>query len=79
MRWAGHVAHMREMRIAYRILVGKLKAGRPLGRSRCRWESSTKINIDRNGSGNCELVSGDSGYGQVEGCFRCGNERFVST
>ena len=25
MRWAGHVAHMRERRGAYRVLVGKLE------------------------------------------------------
>jgi hypothetical protein len=32
MRWEGYVAHMEEMRNAYRILVGKLGAKRPLGR-----------------------------------------------
>jgi len=25
-----------------------------------------------------ELDSGDSGYGQVLGCFKCGHEHFVS-
>jgi hypothetical protein len=34
MRWAGHVARMREKRNAYRLLVGK----RPLGRSRHRMD-----------------------------------------
>jgi hypothetical protein len=34
MRWAGHVARMREKRIAYRILVGKTEGKRPLGRPR---------------------------------------------
>jgi hypothetical protein len=31
-RWAGHIACMREKRIAYRILVGKPEGKRPLGR-----------------------------------------------
>jgi hypothetical protein len=36
MRWAGHVARMREERNAYRILVGKLEGKRPLGRPKRR-------------------------------------------
>jgi hypothetical protein len=36
-RWAGHVARMREKRNAYKILVGKSKGKRPLGRSRIKW------------------------------------------
>jgi hypothetical protein len=38
MRWAGHVAHIEEMRNIYNILVGKPKGKRPLGRPRRRWE-----------------------------------------
>jgi hypothetical protein len=34
MRWAGHVARMGDKRNAYRILVGKPKGRRPLGRPR---------------------------------------------
>jgi hypothetical protein len=41
MRWAGHVARMREKRIAYRILVEK----RPLGRSRRRWADNIKMDL----------------------------------
>jgi hypothetical protein len=37
MKWACHVARMGETRNAYRILVGKPKGKRPLGRPRCRW------------------------------------------
>jgi hypothetical protein len=37
MRWAGHVARMREKRNAYRLLVGKPEGKRPLGRPRRRW------------------------------------------
>jgi hypothetical protein len=38
MRWAGHVARMGEGRGVYRVLVGKPKGKRPLGRPRHRWE-----------------------------------------
>jgi hypothetical protein len=36
MRWAGHVARIREKRNAYRILVGKPEGKRQLGRPRHR-------------------------------------------
>ena len=36
MRWAGHVARMREERGAYRVLVGKPEGKRLLGRPRRR-------------------------------------------
>jgi hypothetical protein len=36
MRWAGHVARMKEKRNAYRILVGKPEGKRPLGSPRRR-------------------------------------------
>jgi hypothetical protein len=36
MRWAGHVAHMGEGRGVYRVLVGRPKGKRPLGRPRHR-------------------------------------------
>jgi hypothetical protein len=37
MRWAGHVARMGEKRNAYRLLVGKPKGKRPLGRPKRSW------------------------------------------
>jgi hypothetical protein len=37
MRWAGHVARMEEGRDLYRVLVGKPKGKRALGRPRSRW------------------------------------------
>jgi hypothetical protein len=43
MRWAGHVARMGEKRNAYRILVGKPKGQRPLGRPRSRWVGNEVI------------------------------------
>jgi hypothetical protein len=42
MRWAGHVARMREKRNAYRLLVGKPEGKRPLGRPRRRWVDNVK-------------------------------------
>jgi hypothetical protein len=36
MRWAGHVARMREERKVYKVLVGKPEGKRPLGRPRRR-------------------------------------------
>jgi hypothetical protein len=37
MRWAGHVARLRERRGAYMVLMGKPEGKRPLGRHRHRW------------------------------------------
>jgi len=45
MRWAGHVAHMGERRVVYRVLVGKLEGKRPLGRPRRRWEDNIKMDL----------------------------------
>jgi hypothetical protein len=45
MRWAGHVARMREGRSVYRVLVGRPEGRRPLGRPRRRWEDDIKMDI----------------------------------
>jgi hypothetical protein len=45
MRWAGHVARMREKRNVYRLLVGKPEGKRPLGRRRRRWIDNIKIDL----------------------------------
>jgi hypothetical protein len=45
MRWAGHVARMREKRGAYRILVGRPDGRRPLGRPRRRREDNIKMDF----------------------------------
>jgi hypothetical protein len=49
MRWAGHVARMRETRNAYRILVGKPEGKRPLGRPRRRWMDNIKMDLKKIG------------------------------
>ena len=45
MRWAGHVARMRQGRGLYRVLVGKPEGKRPLGRPRRRWEDNIKMDL----------------------------------
>jgi hypothetical protein len=45
MRWAGHVACMGEEIGVYRLLVGRSKGKRPLGRPRHRWEDNIKMDL----------------------------------
>jgi hypothetical protein len=45
MRWAGHVAHMEEARVVYRILVGRPEGRSPIVRPRHRWEDNIKIDL----------------------------------
>jgi hypothetical protein len=51
MRWAGHVACMGEERKVYKVLVGKPKGKRPLGRPRCRWEDGIRMDLGEIGLG----------------------------
>jgi hypothetical protein len=46
-RWAGHVARLREMRKAYESLVGKHKGKRPVGKRRRRWEDNIRMNLGK--------------------------------
>jgi hypothetical protein len=50
-RWAGHVARMGEKRGACRVLLGKPKGKRPLGRPRRTWEDNIKMDLQRVGCG----------------------------
>jgi hypothetical protein len=45
MRWAGHVAHIREETKLYKVLVGKPEGKRPLGRPRRRWEDGIRMDL----------------------------------
>jgi hypothetical protein len=45
MRWAGHVARVREKKNAFRLLVGKPEGKRPLGRPRRRWVDNIKLDL----------------------------------
>jgi hypothetical protein len=42
MRWMGHVARLGDRRGAYRVLVGRPKGKRLVGRPRLRWEDNIK-------------------------------------
>jgi hypothetical protein len=57
-RWAGHVAHMGEMRGVFRVLVGKPGGMRPLGRPKLRWEDNIKVDLQ--GLGWVEAWTGSS-------------------
>ena len=50
-RWAGHVARMRERRGVYRVLVVKTEGKRPHGRPRRRWEDNIKMDLQEVGCG----------------------------
>jgi hypothetical protein len=45
MRWAGHVVRMGDGRGVYRVLVGRPKGKRPLGRPRRRWEDNISLDL----------------------------------
>jgi hypothetical protein len=45
MRWAGHVAHMGEGGVVYRVLVGRPECKRPLVRPGHRLEDNIKMNL----------------------------------
>jgi ribosome biogenesis protein Tsr3 len=44
-RWAGHVARMREKRNTFRMLVGKPEGRRPLARPRRRWVDNIGLDL----------------------------------
>jgi hypothetical protein len=45
MRWAGNVAGMGEIRVAYRVLVGNHEGKKLLGRPRRRCEDNIKMDL----------------------------------
>ena len=49
MRWTRHVARMEEGRGVHNVLVGKPEGKRPLGRPRCRWEDTIKMDLQEVG------------------------------
>jgi hypothetical protein len=56
MRWAGHVARMREERGVHRVLVGKPEGKRSLGRPRRRWEDNIKMDVEEVGGGRVDWM-----------------------
>jgi len=55
-RWAGHVARMKERRGIYRALVGKPEGKRPLGRTRRRWENNINVDVQEVGCGGMDWI-----------------------
>jgi hypothetical protein len=53
---AGHVARMRAKRNACSIFVGKLTGKRTLGRPRCRWVNSNKMDLREIGWDGMDLI-----------------------
>jgi hypothetical protein len=45
MRWAGHVARIKEGRKVHKVLVGKPEGKRPLGRPRRKWEDGVRTDV----------------------------------
>jgi hypothetical protein len=56
MRLAGHVARMGEERKLYKVLVGKPKGKRPLGRPRHRWEDGIRMDLREIGWGSVDCI-----------------------
>ena len=56
MRSVGHVVHMEDRGVAHRVLVGRLKGKRPLGRSRHRWDNNIKMEVGWGGLGSFDLA-----------------------
>jgi hypothetical protein len=54
LRWAGHVARMREERNVYQVLIGKSEGKRPLGRSSRRWQDGTRMDFRDTGWGSVQ-------------------------
>ena len=49
LRWAGHVARRNKRRSAFRVLTGKPRGKRPLGRLRRRWENNIRMDPEEIG------------------------------
>jgi len=56
MKWAGHVARMREERGVYRVLVRKPEGKRPLGRPRHRWVNNIRLDLQEVGCGYMDWI-----------------------
>jgi hypothetical protein len=50
-KWAGHVARMRDRRGEYRVLVEKPEGKKPFGRPRRKWEDNIKMDHQKVGWG----------------------------
>jgi hypothetical protein len=55
-RWAGHVARMRERKGVYRFLVGKPEGKGSLGRPRSSWDYNIKADLQEVGCGSMDWI-----------------------
>jgi len=70
---SGHVARMGVDRGVHRVLVGKPKGKRPLGRPRRKWENNIKIDLEEVGGGRgdwMELAQNRDGWRALVGTVR---------
>jgi hypothetical protein len=74
MRWARHVARMREKKNAYRLLVGKPEGKRPLGRPRRRWVDNIRIDLEEVGWGDVDWIGLAQDRNRWESCCEFGIE-----
>ena len=56
LRWAGHMVRMGEESGVYRVLVGKPKGKRPLGRPRRRWVDNIRMYLQEVGCGYMDWI-----------------------
>jgi hypothetical protein len=56
MRWVGHVARLGEERKVYKVLEGKPKGKRPLGRPRHRWKDGIRMDLREIGLGGVDWI-----------------------
>jgi len=56
MRWAGHMARMGEERRVCRVLMGKPKGKRPLGRPRRKWVDNIRMEFQEVGCGYMDWI-----------------------
>ena len=56
MRWVGHVVRMFEDRRVCRVLVGKPKGKRSLGRPRRRWVDNIRMDLQEVGCGYMDWI-----------------------
>jgi hypothetical protein len=56
MRWVRHVAEMGERKNVYRLLVGKPKGKRLLGKPRCRWVDNINMDLVEIGWGGVDWI-----------------------
>lgn len=69
--------HLTEIRNAYKILVGKRKKKRALGRCGCNWEDYIKMKVMEKAFG-CGLDSSNSGQGPAARLSKRGSKCFGS-